>query len=124
MERGGAALIAPTSARGTGLGIAAAATQCRRCFGGLSNGAVNDEALAKKLSGLDVQQRAEARAQHGKAASVRWRSAGFHKDESSIWRGGVAVGSSATREAGGATVGVCISGQREGEVVCGCGVRP
>ena len=54
-------------------------------------GRVNDEALIEKLSGLDAQQRAEARAQHGKAASVSWRSAGSHKDDSNIWRGGVAV---------------------------------
>ena len=41
---------------------------CRMARGVM--GRVNDEALAEKLSGLDAQQRAEARAQHGKAASV------------------------------------------------------
>ena len=55
-------------------------------------GRINDGALAKKLSGLDARKHAEARSQHGKAASVSWRSAGSHKDERSIWRGGVAVG--------------------------------
>jgi hypothetical protein len=56
-------------------------------------GRVNDEALTAKLHGLDAQRRAEARAQHGKATGVSWRSAGSHKDENDIWRGGVAVGS-------------------------------
>ena len=97
-------------------------------------GRVNDEALIEKLSGLDAQQRVEARAQHGKAASVSWRSAGSHKDESNIWRGGVAVcsyGEAALRELGhqrrerlGALLWACMSEQRWEEVGCGCGVRP
>ena len=56
-------------------------------------GRVHEEALTVKLHGLDAQRCAEARAQHGKAIGVSWRSAGSHKDENDIWRGGVAVGS-------------------------------
>ena len=56
-------------------------------------GRVNDEALTAKLHGLDAQRRVEVRAQHGKATGVSWRSAGSHKDENDIRRGGVAVGS-------------------------------
>ena len=47
-------------------------------------GRVHDEALAAKLHGLDAQRRAEARAQHGKATGVSWRSARSHKDDTDI----------------------------------------
>ena len=86
-------------------------------------GRVNDEALTAKLHGLDAQRRVEVRAQHGKATGVSWRSAGSHKDENGISRGGVALGG-ATRELGyqrherlGTVLWACVP-------ICGCGVHP
>ena len=52
------------------------------------------EALTKRLEGLDANQRAAALAARTGATRANWQSAGSHKkDESGIWRGGVALGS-------------------------------
>ena len=51
------------------------------------------EALMKTLEGLDATQRAAALAARTGVTRVHWQSAGSHKDESDIWRGGVAIGS-------------------------------
>jgi len=61
------------------------------------------EALMKTLEGLDANQRAAALAARTGATRVNCQSAGSHKDESDIWRGGVALGSygdAAAREFG------------------------
>ena len=61
------------------------------------------EALMKTLKGLAANQRAEALAARTGLTRVNWQSAGSHKDESGIWRGGVALGSygdAAAREFG------------------------
>ena len=47
----------------------------------------------KTLTGLDAAQRAEALAARTGATRANWQSAGSHKDECAIWRGGVALGS-------------------------------
>ena len=47
----------------------------------------------KALEGLDANQRAAALAARTGATRVNWQPAGSHKDESDIWRGGVALGS-------------------------------
>jgi len=46
----------------------------------------------KTLEGLGANQRAAALAARTGATRVNWKSAGSHKDESDIWRGGVALG--------------------------------
>ena len=51
------------------------------------------EALMKTLTGLDANQRAEALVARTGATRVNWPSAGSHKGECDIWRGGVALGS-------------------------------
>ena len=51
------------------------------------------EVLMKTLKGLDANQRAEALAARTGVTRANWQSAGSHKDESDIWRGGVALGS-------------------------------
>ena len=61
------------------------------------------EALMRTLEGLDAKQRAAALEARTGATRVNWQSAGSHKDESDIWRGGVALGSygdAAAREFG------------------------
>ena len=57
----------------------------------------------KSLTGLDATQRAGALAARTGATRANWQSAGSHKDECGIWRGGVALGSygdAAAREFG------------------------
>ena len=57
----------------------------------------------KTLVGLNASQWAAALAARTGATRVNWQSAGLHKDESDIWRGGVALGSygdAAAREFG------------------------
>ena len=57
----------------------------------------------KTLEGLDANQRAAALVARTGATRVNWQSAGSHKDESGIWRGGVTLGSygdAAAREFG------------------------
>ena len=61
------------------------------------------EALSRTLVGLDRTQRAEALAARSGDTRVNWKSAGSHKGECDIWRGGVALGSyddAAVREFG------------------------
>ena len=54
-------------------------------------GRANDESLAWRLESLSGQQPAIARAQHGMATQASWRSAGSHRDENHIWRGGASA---------------------------------
>ena len=57
----------------------------------------------RTLEGLGAKQRAAALEARTGVTRVNWQSAGSHKDESDIWRGGVALGSygdAAVREFG------------------------
>ena len=54
-------------------------------------GRANDESVAWRLENLSGQQPAIARAQHGMATQASWQSAGSHKDENHIWRGGASA---------------------------------
>ena len=51
------------------------------------------EEFTRTLEGLDAKQRAAALEARTGVTRVNWLSAGSHKDESDIWRGGVALGS-------------------------------
>ena len=51
------------------------------------------EAFMRTLTGLDTAQRTEALAARSGVTRVNWQSAGSHKDEYDIWRGGVTLGS-------------------------------
>ena len=52
-----------------------------------------DEAFIRTSTGLGAAKRTEALAARSGATCVDWQSAGSHKDECDIWRGGVALGS-------------------------------
>ena len=78
------------------------ATEVCRMARGIE-GRARGEALMRTLEGLDARQRAAALEARTGVTRVHWQSAGSHKDESDIWRGGVALGSygdAAAREFG------------------------
>ena len=78
------------------------ATEVCRMARGIE-GRARGEALMRTLEGLDARQRAAALAARTGVTRVHWQSAGSHKYESDIWRGGVALGSygdAAAREFG------------------------
>ena len=78
------------------------ATEVCRIARGIE-GRAKGEALMRTLEGLDAKQRAAALEARTDVTRVNWQSAGSHKDESDIWRGGVALGSygdAAAREFG------------------------
>ena len=78
------------------------ATEVCRMARGIE-GRARGEALMRTLEGLDAKQRAAALEARTGATRVNWQSAGSHKDESDIRRGGVALGSygdAAAREFG------------------------
>ena len=78
------------------------ATEVCRMARGIE-GRARGEALMRTLEGLDAKQRAAALEARTGVTRVNWQSAGSHKDESDIWRGGVALGSygdAAAREFG------------------------
>ena len=62
-------------------------------------GRVSDEQRRRNSAGLRQEQRAVAMAQRRKVGKVQWDSAGSHKDENEIWRGGVTAGSYGEAEA-------------------------
>ena len=64
---------------------------CRLARGGEAR--ARGEASTRTLTGLYAAQRAEALAERSGATRANWQSAGSHKDECDIWRGGVALGS-------------------------------
>ena len=78
------------------------ATEVCRMARGIE-GRARGEALMRTLEGLDSKQRAAALEARTGVTRVNWQSAGSHKDENDIWRGGVALGSygdAAAREFG------------------------
>ena len=56
-------------------------------------GRISDEQRRRDSAGLGEEQRVAIMAQRRKVDKVQWDSAGSHKDENAIWRGGVASGS-------------------------------
>ena len=62
-------------------------------------GRISDEQRRRNSAGLSEEQRAVAMAQRRKVDKVQWDSAGSHRDENEIWRGGAAVGSYGEAEA-------------------------
>lgn len=56
-------------------------------------GRISDEQRRRDSAGLSGEQRAAAMTQRRKVDKAQWDSADSHKDESKIWRGGVAMGS-------------------------------
>ena len=86
-------------------------------------GRISDEQRRCDSAGLREEQRAVAMAQRRKVGKAQWDSAGSHRDENEIWRGGIALGSYGEAAAGmsglisdcpewGRYTGIYIHGQR------------
>ena len=78
-------------------------TETCRMARGIVARARGEEACTRTLVGLDGTQRAKLLAARSSATRANWQSAGSHKDEYDIRRGGVALGSyddAAVREFG------------------------